>query len=345
MQIPFTKIPKPESLIPVVSEVLRSGQFVAGKRVEKFEARWAEMCHVNYCAAVSSGSAAIELALRATLPPGSTVIVPALSFAASAMAVVAAGMQCVFVDVETDGLLDWRAVDDCCDTAGLLYDAILPVFLYGQAVLQPHITADGVVVIGDMAQAHGLTAKGCDAACFSFYPSKNLGACGEAGAVVSDDKYLIDRVQRMSDYGRPRGDKHGHQGYGSNLRMDELQAAILLHKLPFLDEWNRSRIWMAERYREAGIASFTFSGGNVNHLYPVRVTNPTLVQQRMREAGVETGIHYPYTLPELFGGGERGNRYPHAEAIAHGHITLPMGPGYSQDEIYAVVEAFRHATQ
>ena len=319
--------------------VLESGRYVAGEKVAKFEEAWAHYCGADYCAGVASGGAALTLTLRALqVPPGARVIVPALTFAATGMAVLEAGAQPVFCDVDEHGLMDVndaaRVAEDCRPWG------IVPVHLYGQLADMEAVTGlaarHNMYVIEDAAQAHGaLREVSGIAACFSFYPGKNLGACGEAGAVVSHDASVIARVKRVANYGDAPGRKHQHLLLGGNYRMDELQAAILYAKLPFLNIWNAVRKQAAQHYRDNGVESIATDEGHECswHLYPTRVKGePEVYRNQLAERGISTGRHYPKLLPEIPSLFQPGF-WPNALQIARNHISLPMGPHLTERDV------------
>lgn len=342
--IPFTKIPTPSEVVEAISEVYYSGQYVAGEKVHAFEEKWASVCGARYAVGVSSGSAALTLALRAVFTPGSRVLVPLLSFVATLYAVQAAYLEAVWIDVDDRGLMDLDAVRKALRFEQGIAGAV-PVHLYGQLVdvdALRGILPDGARIVEDAAQAHGVFEKlSGEAAIFSFYPSKNLGACGEAGAVVTNSEEVARYVRTYSDYGRISGQKHVHSPVaGDNLRMDEIQAAVLLAKLPYLGGWNSSRREMAAEYARSGIGSLAHPPTNW-HLYPVATPNPSKVMEGFKSRGIQIGTHYPYTLAEvahaiLTVDEEHTNAY----RISRGHVTLPMGPGYSQAEVQEIVGAW-----
>lgn len=337
--------PLPEAAAAAM-DVFESGWYVAGPRVAEFEADWAAYCGAAHCAACGSGGAAIVLALQALdVPPGARVVMPALTFAATGMAVLDAGAQPVYCDVDERGLMD---IEDAAAAAKETRAwGIMPVHLYGQLVDMQAVMEIArdlkLRVIEDAAQAHGALNKvHGDAACFSFYPGKNLGAWGEAGAVVTNGPTIHEKAKMVSDYGVPPGRKYDHVMLGANLRMDEIQAAVLSAKLPYLDGWNAHRRHVAELYELAGIHSL--ARGGCWHLYPVRVDEPENVRGALKARGIATGRHYPNILPEMPPLFQPGN-WPVAVDIARHHITLPMGPHLSDDDVDYVAQNFLEVTR
>ena len=336
----------PESVLEAVQEVAKSGWYVSGPQVERFERLWASFCGAAYCVACGSGGDAITLAIKAlNPPPGARIVIPALTFAASAMAALEAGTQPIYCDVDEHGLMNLEDAAHVAETERAW--GIMPVHLYGQLVDMERVMEIAVAlrlrVIEDAAQAHGsITSVSGDAACFSFYPGKNLGAFGEAGAVVTNNEATANLVQAIANYGVLKGKKYDHLLLGGNRRMDEIQAAVLATKLPFLGKWNARRQAIAGCYENAGVPSFV-KGGNY-HLYPVKVSEPMWVRAKMKAAGIATGQHYPTLLPEqppLFMPGN----WPMAVTIARHHLTLPMGPHLSDDDVAYAARKFLEVTK
>jgi len=326
-----------------VQRVVSSGWFVLGREVEGFESEFASYCGVRHCIGISNGLDALELALRGYgIGAGDEVIVPANTFIATWLAVSRTGA--VPVPVEPEESTHTIAAGRVERAITPRTRAVMPVHLYGQpADMQPIITLarrHDLKVIEDAAQAQGARyrtrrAGGLgDAAAFSFYPGKNLGAMGDAGALVTDDDELAERVRRLRNYGSVV--KYQHEVQGFNARLDELQAAVLRVKLPRLDDWNHRRRTLAARYLE-GLARVPSLGlphvpegvEPVWHLFVVRHPRRDELQRHLSRAGVETLIHYPVpphrskAYADLdFGPGA----FPLAERIAATVLSLPMGP-------------------
>lgn len=338
----------PADVVLAAIEAIKSGWYVSGPRVDEFEREWATYCGAAHCVGCSSGGAAITLALRALeVPAGARVVIPALTFAATAMAVLNAGAQPVYCDVDEHGLMD------VCDARAVAERekawGIIPVHLYGQLANMHEVVKVALElrlrVVEDACQAHGALFKvQGDMAAFSFYPGKNLGAFGEAGAVLTDDRHLADKVRALANYGVPKGRKYHHQYLGDNLRMDEVQAAVLSAKLKHLNGWNARRLKVAERYRDHwGIFSLSRVTDNCWHLYPAEVKEPEVTQSKLAREGIATGRHYPRILPEQPALFHPGN-WPSAVRFARFHLTLPMGPHLSMEDADYVGQKFNEIT-
>jgi dTDP-4-amino-4,6-dideoxygalactose transaminase len=362
MRVPLVDLSKVHGeleteIFGAIRRVIATSAFAGGPEVEAFESRFAEFCGTRHCVGVSSGTAALELILRAAgIGDGQEVIVPVNSFVADAEAVILAGATPVFVDcVESTGLIDLEAV---AAAVTRLTSAILPVHLYGQPVemsgLQALAASEGLLLIEDACQAHGARVDGRqvgslgDAAAFSFYPSKNLAAMGDAGAVTTDDEALAERLRMIRDHGSR--EKYSHEVLGGTHRMDGIQAAVLNVKLGSLDRWNDQRRQIAARYR-AGLGSADsvvsvkcledVSGGeHVYHLFVVRSPERDAVLSRLHDAGVGAAIHYPVPLhrqPSLSGLGYATDQFPVANRLAAEILSLPIYPGLSDDQIDRVL--------
>jgi dTDP-4-amino-4,6-dideoxygalactose transaminase len=269
--------------------------------------------------------------------------------------VVAAGATPRFVDVDPTTLL--VTADGIADALGPATAAVIPVHLYGQVADMDGITAvarrAGIAVVEDAAQAHGATWRGAragsfgEAACFSFYPGKNLGAFGDGGAVVTDDAMLAERIRSLGNHGRSSGSKHVHERVGTNSRLDSLQAAVLLAKLPRLDDWNAARRAAAERYRESlrAVPGLDFvvvapDAVSVHHLEVIRVADRDAMAERLSQRGIHTGIHYPipcHRQPAF----PNEPALPVCEAAAAEILSLPMFPHLSSEQVDRVVAAIQ----
>ena len=339
-------------------QVTQSAKFIGGEFVERFEAEWAGYCHADHCIGVASGTAALELSLAALdIGAGDEVIVPANTFVATATSVVAVGATPVFVDVDPSTLLMTAA-----GVAAALSPrtaAVIPVHLYGQPVDMDainHVAVDaGIAVIEDACQAHGATWRGKPVGtlgrlgCFSFYPGKNLGAFGDAGAVVTQDLALAERIRSISNYGR-RGSPYHHEVVGTNKRLDGLQAAILSVKLKRLDAWTEGRRRAAALY-EAALADLPVSmvqnapgAFNTYHLAVIRTARRDEIRERLAAEGIMTGVHYPTPchLQPAFASA-RVPSLPVAERAAQELISLPMYPHLGEAEIAFISKALDRA--
>src|SRR5213594_1249136 len=335
--------------------LLDSAAFVRGPQVDQFERSFAEFCEVKHAIGVANGTDGLVLALKALgIGHGDEVIVPANSFVATAEAVVHTGATPVFVDIDPrtyniaasqiERHLTWQTT------------AIIPVHLYGQPADMDAVLAiaerHSLKVIEDSAQARGARYRGRragsmgDAACFSFYPAKNLGACGDGGAVVTNDDNIATAVRRLRDHGGLK--KYEHYSIGYNSRLDTLQAAILQRKLRDLGRRNEMRRRHAEAYNEllasvSGIVTpFVPDGiGSVHHLYVVRVErgNRSDLQRYLQERGVQTGIHYPVPIHRTPAFARFNVRAcPVAEQYSATILSLPMFPDMEERQLEYVAK-------
>jgi dTDP-4-amino-4,6-dideoxygalactose transaminase len=332
---------KPE-IDAAIARVIETTSFILGPEVRAFEEAFAAYCHAQHAVGVSSGTAAIELVLRALgIGPGDEVITTPLTFIATAEAISMAGATPVFADVDPS---TFNLDPDRAEAAVTpRTKAILPVHLYGQPAamdrLAPIARQNGLALVEDAAQAHGAELHGRRtgslgyAACFSFYPGKNLGCYGDGGAVVTDDPSLAAKVRKLRDHGRSSKYVHDELGFGH--RLDALQAAILSAKLPHLDEANQARRRLARRYGELladtdlVLPAEPPGVDSVYHLYVVRTPQRDAIIAALRSQGIEAGVHYPLPLhlqPAYeFLGYTRGT-FPVAEAAAEQVLSLPLFP-------------------
>ncbi|HLZ70665.1 MAG TPA: DegT/DnrJ/EryC1/StrS family aminotransferase [Dehalococcoidia bacterium] len=341
-----------------IAAVLSRCDFVLGQDVGAFEAEFARYLDVGHAVGVSNGLDALRLALLALdIGPGDEVIVPANTYIATALAVSSVGARPVLIDCEPGTYtLDPRLLPAALTPRTR---AIIPVHLAGQAADMDPILgiarSAGVAVIEDAAQAHGTRyqGRGCgslgDIGCFSFYPSKNLGAYGDGGAVTTGDAYLAERIRRLRDNGQTA--KYVHVEPGLNARLDTLQAAILRVKLPHLDAWNGERAAHAAAYRRqlADVGDLALPvcatwSTHIYHLFIVETERRDALQQHLTDAGIATGIHYPVPihLQEAYAalGGHAGD-FPNAERAARRMLSLPMYPELSDAQIARTCAAVR----
>jgi dTDP-4-amino-4,6-dideoxygalactose transaminase len=341
------------------ARVLRSGRFIGGEAVEEFEQAWAAYCGVPHAVGVANGTDALQLALSALgIGAGDEVIVPANTFVATAEAVVLAGATPRFADVSPGTLLLTPEQLEAAVTDRTR--AVIVVHLYGQMpdmdALCQAAARVGLAVIEDAAQAHGATWRGLAAGsigtigCFSFYPAKNLGAFGDAGAVVTADADLARRISCLRDHGRAESSHYRHELVGTNSRLDALQAVVLTAKLARLDDWTQARRRAVAGYRAALAGSAARmveelpGSQGVYHLAVVRVPGRERVEQRLAAMGIQTGIHYPVPChrqaPYLsFADG----RLPAAEEAAAEILSLPIFPHISDGQVARVCEAVHEA--
>ena len=338
-----------------VARVLDSGQYILGPEVEAFEREFAAYCGGGHGVAVNSGTSALHLALLAAgVGPGDEVITTPFTFIATASAIRNAGARPVFVDIEPASF----TIDPARIAAAISprTRAIVPVHLYGHpADMDPILQIarqHGLAVIEDAAQAHGAEYKGrrvgslADFGCFSFYPGKNLGACGEGGLVIAAGEDGARTVRMLRDWGQARKYEHVLQGF--NFRMDGLQGALLRVKLPHLDAWTDARRAAAERYRrlfaDKGLRAPVEQAyaRHVYHVFAIRTANRAATQRHLDAAGIQTGIHYPtpvHLQPCYADLGHRAGDFPLAEAAAREVLSLPMFPGLLPEQQARVTEA------
>lgn len=341
-----------------VREIFSTSSFIGGPWLERFEDEFARYCGSRYAVGVSSGSAALELALRACgIGPGDEVLVPVFTFIATAASVTAVGATPVFVDVNPEFYtLDPNLAEQKITARS---KAIIPVHLYGQMADMERIaelaSRRNLVLIEDAAQAHGARLHGKSAGswgsatAYSFYPSKNLGACGDAGAVVTHDESVAERIRLLRNHGSSH-DKYRHEIAAFNHRLDSLQAAILAVKLPYLEQWNEGRREAAQQYRRALSALDLLlpqerpGSTHVYHLFVIRARQRDELRKFLREQGIDTGLHYPLPLhlqPAYRHLGHQAGEFPEAEQLAREVLSLPLYPGITPAEIQEVVEYVR----
>jgi dTDP-3-amino-3,4,6-trideoxy-alpha-D-glucose transaminase len=362
-QIPVTKLDQADpalvdELMEVVERVARAGAFTMGHELEAFEAEWAEYCGIDHAVGVSSGTEALSLALRALeIGPGDEVIVPTNTFIATAEAVSWVGATVKPVDVDPDThLITAEAV---AEAIGPRTRAVIPVHLMGSTVDVDAILevarANNLRVIEDTAQAHGAYVRGRrvgtigDIGCFSFYPTKNLGAWGDGGAIVSGDAGLAERVRLLRSHGE--NPRYHHKIVGTTARLDALQAAVLRVKLRHLDDRNEDRRRLGAALRagledaNVGLPGQAFAGADhVYHLFIVRTDEREALRAHLAEQGVSTAVHYPFPVHRTeayapLGLGE--GSLPVAERLAEQICTLPLFPTMSDLEVERVVAAVK----
>ena len=358
MNIPLADLKKQYKTIQkeidiAVQRVLETTSFILGEEVEKFEKNFASFVNAQGCVGVASGTAALQLALLACdVGAGDEVITSAHTFTATAEAISHTGAKPVFVDINPHSFnIEPNCIEEAINTRT---KAIIPVHLYGQpADMHPIMdiaNRNNLFVIEDAAQAHGAVYKGqpCGCighlACFSFYPGKNLGAYGDAGAVTGNDEILLERVKKLRDHGRRSKYVHEVVGYGE--RLDALQAAILDVKLKHLDGWIKDRQLNAELYSEL-LSDMPIITPNTSpvvqhayHLYVIRIPNRDDLRIWLEKNGVCSGVHYPLTLhkqPAYLSNGNDLVNLPNTEKIAEEILSLPMYPELSKEQILHIV--------
>lgn len=345
------------ALTQAANEVIGSGHFVLGRRVAAFETEFAAYCGTDHCMGVANGTDALELALKGVgVTTGDRVVVAANAAMYATSAVLACGAEPVFADtLPDDATLDPTAVEAVL-RAGSAPKALVATHLYGRLARMRELVAlcraHDVAVVEDCAQAHGARdADGVragalgDIASFSFYPTKNLGAIGDGGAVVCRDATLAGRVRQLRQYGWAGKYVNALAG-GRNSRLDEIQAAMLSAMLPLLDDWNQRRRTIANRYsaqiRNAGIATPAAAGEDyVAHLYVIRSDRRDQLREHLAAAGVQTDIHYPTPDHRQPCHADRyaGIDLPHTQRDAERVLTLPCFPEMTDDEVSRVIQA------
>lgn len=348
-----------------LEHICAESRFVLSNDVAEFENAFAEYCEAAYCVGVNSGTDALTLALVALgVGPGDEVILPANTYVASAESVCHAGATPVLVDaLDTTKSIDPKQV---AERIGPHTRAIVAVHLFGNPApmdeLEGLAASAGVPLVEDASQAHGARYRGRRTgslgriAAFSFYPGKNLGAFGDGGAVVTSDPELEARVRRLRNHGGAR--KYEHAEVGWNSRLDGIQAAALLCKLPHLDAWNEARRVAAAVYARTladveglQLPATTAGAESVHHLYPVELIDPELERDdliaHLRAHGIGSGIHYPlpvhHTKAFAHLGVQKGS-LPVAERTQRRHLSLPMHPALTESEIEQVADAVRTFT-
>ncbi len=345
-----------------IAAVVQRGDFILGKTLKEFEAEFAEASGAKYGVGVASGTDAIALGLQACgITQGDDVLVPANTFIATVMGVIQAGATPILVDCDPHtALIDLNLAAKAITPRT---KAILPVHLYGQMVsptaLLDFAQAHNLIIFEDAAQAHLAQREGYKAgsvgmaAAFSFYPSKNLGAFGNGGMLITSNEEVAQRVHTLRNYGAPR--KYYHTEVGKNSRLDTLQAAILQVKLPHLSQWNQLRNQAGQIYdqglklgEDKGIIPIKnlSQEGHVYHLYVIRINKGVSmsrdqVQAFLGERGIQTGIHYPipcHLQPAYKSLGYQLGDFPQAEILCEQILSLPMYPGITREQITCVVE-------
>lgn len=365
MTIPFLDLKAPylelkTELDAAYQRVMNSGWYILGDEVSSFEREFAAYCGARHCVGVGNGLDALHLILKAMgIGEGDEVIVPANTYIASWLAVMYCGATPVPVEPDAGTYTLNPALISRAITKRT--KAIMPVHLYGLTADMDPINAvaaqHGLKVLEDAAQAQGARYKGriagtlSDAAGFSFYPGKNLGAFGDAGAVVTNDDVLADRVRVLRNYGSRI--KYHNEMIGFNSRLDELQAAMLRVKLPLLDAWNERRRAIAARYLE-GLQDTDLilpvepsCTGHIWHLFVVRSSHRDALKDALAAEGIGTMIHYPippHLQPACASLNLSGRSFPITETIHREVLSLPIGPHLSKEEVERIVSAVRANT-
>lgn len=341
---------------PVLARTFSSGRFVGGEEVEWFEKEFAAYVGRRFCVALSSGTAAEHYCLRAWgIGPGDEVILPANTFVATAEAVALTGARPVLIDIEPDGIhACFKAAEKAITSRTR---AIIPVHLFGHCMdldrWRKLADAHGIMLLEDACQAHGARINERragtfgHAAAFSFYPAKNLGACGDAGALVTDDEGLYEKLLMIRNHGASK--PFDHQLVGSTERMDAIQAAVLRIKLKRLDDWNQRRRMRATQYVKAlesvenlWLPRWGEAESPCHHLFVVRHRSRDGLARHLGRLGIGTGMHYPipiHLMPANRWLGLGQGSLPHTEHACETGISLPMGPHLSGEDCEKVIKA------
>jgi len=339
MKVPYNDL----SLIhaPLIQEfhesldrALRTSNFV-GDAV--FAEAFKKYTGSKHCVTCNSGTDALYIAIKALeLTPGSKIAVPAVSYAATAMAVVNAGHIPVFIDIDPNtGLMLTREVRDV--------DCVIPVHLYGQVVDIEPLLKLGIPIIEDCAQAHGTNVGRTGViGCFSFYPGKNLGALGDAGACITDDQTLAINMKRYASLGSSADNKYEHPTDGINSRMDAIQGLFLETKLKHLDEWTSARRTLAKLYESGStFPKRNTMGNDVYHVFYTLVDDRQEYINYMTNAGIQTGIHYPFALPNLKCFEKFYRRCDNATEFCKRCVSLPLFPGMTAVQIVSTLKCHK----
>jgi dTDP-4-amino-4,6-dideoxygalactose transaminase len=357
MQVPFNDLnrihePLRETFHKSLDDILDSSSFVGDTH---FASEFKKYTGAEHCITCNSGTDALYLAIKSLeLPPGSKILVPAVSYAATAMAVVNAGHVPVFIDVDpTTGLIESLYVSDSDWGDGeksVFADikCIIIVHLFGQVAKFPTFYQNPIPVIEDCAQAHGATGgwgskhvglRG-DIGCFSFYPGKNLGALGDGGACITNDKTLAVKMKQYASLGAPKHNRYEHNTDGVNSRMDGLQGLFLATKLKLLDDWTSERKKIAGVYQSMNMFPQRTTRDDVFHVFYTLEDDREGYIKHMKSRGIQTGIHYPISLPDLkcFKKYNRGD-CKNAKKFCAKCVSLPIFPYMSKVEIFTVLKA------
>lgn len=359
MNIPFVDLKTQyknikEDIDAAIKNIIKNTSFVMGEPLKSFEKNFAKYCKSKFAVGVSSGTSALHQALLAAgIKQGDEVITVSHTFIATVEAIFQVGAKPIFVDVKEDGLID---TDKILNAITEKTKAILPVHLYGKPVniskINEIIENKNIKIIEDCAQAHGAEFKGTrlpisNIGCFSFYPGKNLGCYGDAGAVVTNNEEIAEKVSMMRDHGRLS--KYEHLKVGFNERMDTIQAAILNVKLKYIEDWTEKRISHAKVYNKelkslVKVPEITEDIRHVFHLYVIQTKKRDELQKFLKENNISTGIHYPIPLhlqPALKQLGYKEGDFPLTEKLSKEMLSLPMYAELTDEQISYVCEKIK----
>lgn len=357
MNIPFTSFEKMHNeikreIFDEFEKVYGKNWFIQGDEVKQFEEEFANYCGTDYCVGVGNGLDALYLSMRALgITSGDEVLVPSNTYIATVLAITYTGATPILVEPDLNTYnMDEQGLEEVITEKT---KAIIPVHLYGQAAEMEAVLKIAkkyqLYVIEDCAQAHGAEYKGQkvgtfgDVGCFSFYPGKNLGALGDAGAVVTNNKEIADKVRMLGNYGSMK--KYEHKYLGNNSRLDEIQAAFLRIKLRHLDDYNLYRNSVAKRYRKeitnpmVVLPSVGEGRTHVWHIFAILCEERRELQEYLRTCGISTMCHYPIPIHKQEACSSLNlGEYPIAEKISNQELSLPMFYGISEDEVGYVID-------
>jgi dTDP-4-amino-4,6-dideoxygalactose transaminase len=337
-----------------ISRVIASNRYIGGEEVTRFEGTFSNYIGSKFGVGVGNGLDALTIGLKALgIGPGDEVAVPSHTFIATWLAVAAVGAKPIGIDSDSRGLMDLNILEKLTKRP----KAVVPVHMHGQMVdmirLMSWARKFKVKVIEDCAQAHGakmgdkLAGSWGDVGAFSFYPTKNLGAVGDAGMVVTDNEALFDKMKSLGNYGSTKKDKYEYERLGANSRLDPIQAAVLAINLEYLDEWNNKRQEIADIYlqrlHELGVKTLVHSASeSIWHHFIVLASNRQSARQKLEQNGIGTEIHYPNTAEDVFtkvAGAVRGDP-SQARLIANKTLSIPLTPWMNSDQVGQVLESF-----
>lgn len=354
--IPLSRPTVTEAQLQAALDVLKSGNYILGENVKRFEEEFAKFCGTRYAVAVSSGTSALHLALLALgIGPGDEVITTPFTFIATANAIVMTGATPVFVDIEPETLTIDPSKIDAAITPKT--KAIIPVHLYGHPADIKEISKiakkRSLKVIEDACQAHAAEAEGKkigalgDIGCFSFYPSKNMTVCGDGGMITTDDATLAEKMRRLRDVGRK--DKYTHDMFGYNYRLSEVSAAIGLEQLKDLPEWTEKRRALARAYamhlKEVdgiGLPKEKAGARHVYHMFVIRSAKRDELAEFLKGRGIQTGIHYPtpvHLQPAYSHLKIKPGTFQVSEQASKEVISLPLFPSMTEEQVKTVCDA------
>lgn len=337
---------KDDEFFRLIFEIFNKGQFVNGPYNKEFSKLWAEYNQKDFCVGTSSGSSALISSLKAVkqLSPKTKVIIPAFSFAATALAVKQAGLEIVYCGVDKNLLLDIDRTINIIKEENVL--AVVPVHIYGQQLELGKLLDEEVFIIEDACQAHGVEIKG-DVGCFSFYPSKNLGTCGNGGAIVTNHPEIYAFISAYINYGDPPGTKYQHLIEGDNLRLDEVQAAILVEKIKqdYLEKEIKSRRLQILTYKALGVEPFIkVKPKSTWHIFPILCNKPDKLVEIFKEKEIELGRHYPYALDEVVKGNVAYVIKDYSY-LSKQQVSLPIGSHLEDEDVFNICELLKEVAK